>query len=144
MRLGFARSYKRNRDFRLRKHIRRCVQVSLAVLSIFFFFFFFKQTPGFIVLFHLYARHYLINGCQPLRYERHIVLPKLLAQHVEDYEIENTMYNQDPHKGGTARRYLCSILKEHVNCYSIEVSMYGYNRKAMPGIFPYTEEGCIL
>ncbi|XP_006622667.1 cytosolic carboxypeptidase 6 [Apis dorsata] len=75
------------------------------------------------------------------RYERHIVLPKLLAQHVEDYEIGNTMYNQDPHKAGTARRYLCSILKEHVNCYSIEVSMYGYNRKAMPGIFPYTEEG---
>ena len=57
------------------------------------------------------------------------MLPKLLAQHVEDYEIENTMYNQDPHKGGTARRYLCSILKEHVNCYSIEVSMYGYNRR---------------
>lgn len=72
------------------------------------------------------------------------MLPKLLAQHVEDYEIGNTMYNQDPHKAGTARRYLCSILKEHVNCYSIEVSMYGYNRKAIPGIFPYTEEGCIL
>ncbi|XP_076245217.1 cytosolic carboxypeptidase 6 [Calliopsis andreniformis] len=75
------------------------------------------------------------------RYERHIVLPKLLAQRAEDYEIGNTMYNQDSHKAGTARRYLCSFLKEHVNCYSIEVSMYGYNRKTTPGIFPYTEEG---
>lgn len=54
------------------------------------------------------------------------------------------MYNQDHNKAGTARRYLCSILKEHVNCYSIEVSMYGYNKKGMPGIMPYTEEGCIL
>ncbi|KAG5314162.1 CBPC6 carboxypeptidase, partial [Acromyrmex insinuator] len=75
------------------------------------------------------------------RYERHIVLPKLLAQHAEDYELGNTMYNQDHNKAGTARRYLCSILKEHVNCYSIEVSMYGYNKKGIPGIMPYTEEG---
>ncbi|XP_029050884.1 cytosolic carboxypeptidase 6 isoform X1 [Osmia bicornis bicornis] len=75
------------------------------------------------------------------RYERHIVLPKLLAQHAEGYEMGHTMYNQDPHKAGTARRYLCSILKEHVNCYSIEVSMYGYNRKATTEIFPYTDEG---
>ncbi|KAL0119285.1 hypothetical protein PUN28_009693 [Cardiocondyla obscurior] len=75
------------------------------------------------------------------RYERHIVLPKLLAQHAEDYELGNTMYNQDHNKAGTARRYLCSILKEHVNCYSIEVSMYGYNKKGISGIMPYTEEG---
>nr|XP_050851356.1 cytosolic carboxypeptidase 6 [Vespula vulgaris] len=74
------------------------------------------------------------------RYERHIVLPKLLAQHTEDYDLGNTMYNQDPHKGGTARRYLCSILKEHVNCYTIQVSMYGYCKKGTPAILPYTEE----
>lgn len=86
----------------------------------------------------------LTHDCQPLRYERHIVLPKLLAQHAEGYELGNTMYNQDHNKAGTARRYLCSILKEHVNCYSIEVSMYGYNKKGIPGVMPYTEEGCIL
>ncbi|XP_011302716.1 cytosolic carboxypeptidase 6 [Fopius arisanus] len=74
------------------------------------------------------------------RYERHIVLPKLLAQHAEDYESGNTMYNQDPHKMGTARRYLCSILSEHVNCYTIQVSMYGYCRRGAPGLLPYTEE----
>ncbi|XP_044014103.1 cytosolic carboxypeptidase 6 [Aphidius gifuensis] len=75
------------------------------------------------------------------RYERHIVLPKLLAQHAEDYDAGNTMYNQDPHKSGTARRYLCSILNEQVNCYTIQVSMYGYYKKSTPGIlFPYTEE----
>ncbi|XP_051164200.1 cytosolic carboxypeptidase 6 isoform X1 [Leptopilina boulardi] len=75
------------------------------------------------------------------RYERHIVLPKLLAQHAEDYEAGNTMYNQDLHKSGTARRYLCSILSEHVNCYTILVSMYGYSRKGTTDILPYTEEG---
>ncbi|XP_046745556.1 cytosolic carboxypeptidase 6 [Diprion similis] len=75
------------------------------------------------------------------RYERHTVLPKLLAQHAEDYEASNTMYNQDPSKSGTARRYLCSILSDRVNCYTIQVSMYGYCRKGSPGILPYTEEG---
>ncbi|XP_066588987.1 cytosolic carboxypeptidase 6 [Prorops nasuta] len=75
------------------------------------------------------------------RYERHIVLPKLLAQLAEDYDPCSTMYNQDPHKAGTARRYLCSILKEHVNCYTIQVSMYGYCRRGTHGILPYTEEG---
>ncbi|XP_043281391.1 cytosolic carboxypeptidase 6 isoform X2 [Venturia canescens] len=74
------------------------------------------------------------------RYERHIVLPKLLSQHAEDYEPGNTMYNQDPHKAGTARRFLCSILGEHVNCYTIQVSMYGYCRKGNPAMLPYTEE----
>ncbi|KAK0086156.1 hypothetical protein PV325_003694 [Microctonus aethiopoides] len=74
------------------------------------------------------------------RYERHIVLPKLLAQHADDYEPGNTMYNQDPHKAGTARRHLCSILSDHVNCYTIQVSMYGYYRKEQPGLLPYTEE----
>lgn len=79
-----------------------------------------------------------------LRYERHTVLPKLLAHHAEDYEFSSTMYNQDPHKSGTARRYLCSILSERVNCYTIQVSMYGYSRKGSPGVLPYTDEGCIL
>lgn len=73
------------------------------------------------------------------------MLPKLLAQHAEDYDAGNTMYNQDSHKSGTARRYLCSILNEQVNCYTIQVSMYGYYKKSTPGIlFPYTEESCIL
>ncbi|CAD6204805.1 GSCOCG00002990001-RA-CDS [Cotesia congregata] len=78
------------------------------------------------------------------RYERHIVLPKLLAQHTEDYNPDNTMYNQDPHKAGTARRFLCSILSEHVNCYTIQVSMYGYYRKGSPELLPYTEESSYI
>ncbi|XP_032453124.1 cytosolic carboxypeptidase 6 isoform X1 [Nasonia vitripennis] len=78
------------------------------------------------------------------RYERHIVLPKLLAQLAEDYEPSNTMYNQDAHKEGTARRYLCSILSEAVNCYTLHVSMHGYTRKGTTEILPYTEESCIL
>jgi len=82
--------------------------------------------------------------CQPLRYERHTVLPKLLAQHAEGYETKNTRYNQDHDKSGTARRYLCSILKKEVNSYSIEVSMYGYSRRGLPGVTAYTEESCIL
>lgn len=54
------------------------------------------------------------------------------------------MYNQDPRKAGTARRYLCSILNEHVNCYTVHVSMYGYVQKESDKILPYTEESCIL
>ncbi|XP_023290515.1 cytosolic carboxypeptidase 6 [Orussus abietinus] len=75
------------------------------------------------------------------RYERHVVLPKILAQLAEDYEAGYTMYNQDPRKAGTARRFLCQLLSERVNCYTVHVSMYGYARKGAPGILPYTEEG---
>ncbi|KAK6618514.1 hypothetical protein RUM43_013707 [Polyplax serrata] len=39
------------------------------------------------------------------RYERHILFPKLLAQNTEDYLPENTMYNRDALKVGTARRF---------------------------------------
>ncbi|KAL7286509.1 hypothetical protein TKK_0019245 [Trichogramma kaykai] len=74
------------------------------------------------------------------RYERHIVLPKLLSQMAEDYDSDNTMYNADSNKEGTARRYLCSILSEHVNCYTLHVSMHGYKHKNTGTILPYTEE----
>lgn len=78
------------------------------------------------------------------RYERHIVLPKLLAQMAEDFDTSNTMYNQDAHKEGTARRFLCSILSEPVNCYTLHVSMHGYTRKGSKDVLPYTEDSCIL
>jgi hypothetical protein len=38
-----------------------------------------------------------------IRTERHIVFPKLLAQNTHDYSTENTMYNKDADKAGTAR-----------------------------------------
>ena len=37
------------------------------------------------------------------RSEKHIVFPKLLAQNCHDYSAENTMYNRDREKHGTAR-----------------------------------------
>lgn len=37
------------------------------------------------------------------RNERHIVFPKMLSQNCLDYSSENTMYNKDSDKGGTAR-----------------------------------------
>jgi hypothetical protein len=78
------------------------------------------------------------------RYERHIVLTKFLTQVAEDYEVKNTMYNQDSHKEGTARRFLCSILSNNVNCYTLHVSMFGYTRKGTTEVLPYTEESCNL
>lgn len=78
------------------------------------------------------------------RYERHIVFPKILSTTSDDYDSNNTMFNSDVSKIGTARRYLCSILSPKVNCYSLEVSMYGYKLKESNLIIPYTEKSCIL
>ncbi|EEB10781.1 conserved hypothetical protein [Pediculus humanus corporis] len=63
------------------------------------------------------------------KYERHTVFPKLLAQNVEDYESDNTMYNRDAFKLGPPRRYFNSKLKGGTNCYTIEVSFFGYKKK---------------
>ncbi len=59
------------------------------------------------------------------RYERHLVFPKILAQNCpEDFSHENTIYNSNPQKAGTARRHFASALspvstvgRKH-NCYS--------------------------
>ena len=40
------------------------------------------------------------------RNERHSVFPKMLAQNCPDFILNNTMYNADPDKEGTARRYV--------------------------------------
>ncbi|XP_056645865.1 cytosolic carboxypeptidase 6 [Diorhabda sublineata] len=74
------------------------------------------------------------------RYERHILFPKLLANTSDDYVPENTMFNSDINKIGTARRYLCSILSDRVNCYTFEVSIYGYKLKTSDNVIPYTED----
>ncbi|XP_072401658.1 cytosolic carboxypeptidase 6-like [Diabrotica undecimpunctata] len=74
------------------------------------------------------------------RYERHILFPKLLANTLDDYVPENTMFNSDVNKVGTARRYLCSVLNDKVNCYTFEVSIYGYKLKGSEVVIPYTED----
>ncbi|KAJ8923551.1 hypothetical protein NQ315_010129 [Exocentrus adspersus] len=74
------------------------------------------------------------------RYERHILFPKLLATTSDDYIAENTMFNSDNNKIGTARRYLCSLLNDKVNCYTFEVSIFGYKLKGSEITIPYTEE----
>ncbi|KAK6620228.1 hypothetical protein RUM44_006629 [Polyplax serrata] len=78
------------------------------------------------------------------RYERHILFPKLLAQNTEDYIPENTMYNRDALKVGTARRHFYSKLKGPTNCYTVEISFYGYQKKDTFNYKVYTEESCIL
>lgn len=57
---------------------------------------------------------------------------------------ENTMFNSDNNKVGTARRYLCTNLSNKVNVYTFEVSIFGYKLKDSNVIIPYTEESCIL
>ena len=78
------------------------------------------------------------------RNERHIVFPKILAQNCMDYSSENTMYNKDIDKAGTARRLLSNMIQsENTNVYSLEVSMYGYKPdQKSDKIVPYTEENC--
>ena len=78
------------------------------------------------------------------RNERHIVFPKMLAQNCKDFSQENTMYNKDADKAGTARCGLAGLIQgENTNIYSLEVSMFGYrpDRKS-DKIVTYTEENC--
>ncbi|XP_023345018.1 cytosolic carboxypeptidase 6 [Eurytemora carolleeae] len=78
------------------------------------------------------------------RNERHIVFPKMMAQNCKDFSHENTMYNKDPDKQGTARRHLAETIEsQDTNVYSVEVSMYGYKPDPKSNeIIPYTEENC--
>lgn len=78
------------------------------------------------------------------RYERHTVFPKILATVSDDYIANNTMFNADVNKNGTARRYLCTVLSNQVNCYTFEVSLFGYKLNDSEVIIPYTEDSCIL
>ena len=48
------------------------------------------------------------------RYERHLVFPKILAQNCPDFSTENTIYNNNPQKEGTARRFFCDLLSKEV------------------------------
>ena len=68
----------------------------------------------------------------------------MLSQNCKDYSQENTMYNKDPDKAGTARRHLSAVIEsETTNVYSLEMSMYGYKPdKKNNKIIPYTEEHC--
>ena len=38
------------------------------------------------------------------RYERHVVFPKMMSQNCKDFSKQNTIYNADEEKEGTARR----------------------------------------
>ena len=89
--------------------------------------------------FYCVTHNYLL-----LRNERHIVFPKMLSQNCKDYSQENTMYNKDPDKSGTARMFLSKMIEsENTNVYSLEVSMYGYKPdKKTDKVIAYTEENC--
>ena len=85
-----------------------------------------------------------LNHHSLLRNERHIVFPKMLSQNCKDYSQENTMYNKDPDKAGTARMFLSRMIEgENTNVYSLEVSMYGYKPdKKTDKVIAYSEENC--
>ncbi|XP_066958146.1 cytosolic carboxypeptidase-like protein 5 isoform X1 [Macrobrachium rosenbergii] len=76
------------------------------------------------------------------RHERHIVFPKMMSYACEDYCHDNTIYNKDPAKSQTARRWLCQNLKDSSNVYSIHTSIYGY-KNSRGVIIPYSEESYI-
>ncbi|XP_069170025.1 serine/arginine repetitive matrix protein 1-like [Procambarus clarkii] len=63
----------------------------------------------------------------------------MLSHSCEDYSHGNTIYNKDPAKAHSARRWLCNNLKDSANVYSIHTSIYGY-RNQRGHIIPYTEE----
>ncbi|CAL4064990.1 unnamed protein product, partial [Meganyctiphanes norvegica] len=73
------------------------------------------------------------------RHERHIVFPKMMSHACPDYCADNTIYNKDPAKAQSARRWLCENLKDNSNVYSIHTSIYGY-KNGHGRIIPYTED----
>ncbi|XP_059091269.1 cytosolic carboxypeptidase 6-like [Tigriopus californicus] len=77
------------------------------------------------------------------RFERHIVLPKLMAQNCPDFETANVMYNDDPEKAGTARRFFWSTIGGETNVYSVEVSQHGFSLEDGT-IQPYSEEDYLI
>lgn len=74
------------------------------------------------------------------RFERHIVFPKIMAQNCPDFSLENSIYNNDARKSGTARRFFCDHLTPEVNTYTLEASIYGYEDKESGDVEPYSEE----
>eukprot|EP00118_Oscarella_pearsei_P013862 m.114717 g.114717 ORF g.114717 m.114717 type:complete len:303 (+) comp37520_c0_seq9:805-1713(+) len=76
------------------------------------------------------------------RFDRHSVFPKLLCANAADFSMDNTSYNKDAVKAGTARRFLGGCLKPRTNCYTLEVSFFSYTtgqHQSSPS--PYTEDG---
>ncbi|XP_059093753.1 uncharacterized protein LOC131888832 [Tigriopus californicus] len=74
------------------------------------------------------------------RFERHIVFPKILSQNCPDFSHDNTIYNVNPAKEGTARRYFGTHLSPEVNTYTLEVSIFGYEEDETQAIIPYTDD----
>ncbi|XP_077295000.1 cytosolic carboxypeptidase 6-like isoform X2 [Arctopsyche grandis] len=74
------------------------------------------------------------------RYERHIVFPKVFATKTEGCCPENSLFNADTLKLGTARRFLCTSLGKNTNSFTLQVSMGGYHLPNIPHYIHYNEE----
>lgn len=78
------------------------------------------------------------------RFERHVVFPKILSQICPDFSLDNTIYNDDEAKAGSARRYFCSAVSPEVNSFTLEASLYGYidpeSDPLLPVVVPYTDD----
>ena len=81
---------------------------------------------------------------QDKRFERHVVFPKILSQICPDFSLDNTIYNDDEAKAGSARRYFCSAVSPEVNSFTLEASLYGYidpeSDPLLPVVVPYTDD----
>lgn len=78
------------------------------------------------------------------RYERHIVFPKIFATKAEGYCLDNSLFNADVLKAGTARRFLCTTLGKNTNSFTLQVSIGGYQLPNLPHYIHYNEDACIL
>jgi hypothetical protein len=74
------------------------------------------------------------------RFERHTVFPKILSQICPDFSHENTIYNNDVTKEGTARRYFCDNISPEVNSYTLEASLLGYKDSGLEDVVTYTDD----
>ena len=67
-----------------------------------------------------------------------------MSQICPDFSLDNTIYNDDEAKAGSARRYFCSAVSPEVNSFTLEASLYGYidpeSDPLLPVVVPYTDD----
>uniref|UniRef100_A0A915KME4 Peptidase M14 carboxypeptidase A domain-containing protein n=1 Tax=Romanomermis culicivorax TaxID=13658 RepID=A0A915KME4_ROMCU len=61
--------------------------------------------------------------------KKQMVLPILLSQFTEDYNLDQSRFSSNPTKDGTARQALQELFGAESLCYTLEVSVLGYEAK---------------
>lgn len=67
-----------------------------------------------------------VFSTDPVRCDRQLLLPTLLAPLSNDFSLSQTQFNTDSEKAGTGRRTMGTALDGNCLCYTMEVSFFSY------------------